>query len=170
MYVNTHNWCFHDHMCRNNNHIHAIRKPWKLWDETNILPGWWPTELFRGFFFSQFPISFCLASPESCYVFGQLHSYLLLPPNCHRALLISQPCPLQHPSPNTLMQFPPFTLSPKNVTFKCIVHLTSISRHYVVTSLHTSSKPKHHLQLVWLKQNLLPIANYYQQKSLATAH
>lgn len=35
---------------------------------------------------------FCLASPESRYVFGQLHSYLLLDSNCHRALLVIQPC------------------------------------------------------------------------------
>lgn len=46
--------------------------------------------LFR-FFFS-LPRLFCLASPESRYVFGQLPSYLLLHSNCHRALLPTQPC------------------------------------------------------------------------------
>lgn len=43
-------------------------------------------------FFFSLPRLFCLASPESRYVFGQLPSYLLLHSNCHRALLTTQPC------------------------------------------------------------------------------
>lgn len=66
----------------------------------------WPTGLFL--VFPPFPRLFCLASPESCYVFGQLPSYLLLHSNCHRRPRIGQPLlslprtsrekTLQHPS------------------------------------------------------------------------
>lgn len=88
------------------------------------------------------PRLFCLASPESCYVFGQLPSYLLLHSNCHsRTLLIAQPCSVCHvPSPpgnslcsipyaqcNTHIGSPHLTLSP-NIT--CII-IFIFSQHVI---------------------------------------
>lgn len=87
-------------------------------------------------FFLPFPYLFCLASHESCYVFGQLPSYLLLHSNCHRRLLITQPCLVCHvPSPpgkrplsllhsecNAHVQLSPLAISPASIpllTFFC---------------------------------------------------
>lgn len=75
-----------------------------------------------GFGFSSLRRLFCLASPESCYVFGQLPSYLLLHSNCHWTLLIPRPCLACHvpsSSGNNLFSIPscpsPFTCSPSAI-------------------------------------------------------
>ncbi len=106
----------------------------------------WPAGLFRVFliFFSRL---FCLASPESCYVFGQLSSYLLLHSNGHRPLLMTQPCLVcRAPSPprNRLFSIPSpsfnshilsltWTSSPKNIP---IIHLSPYPDRHLRKSHH----------------------------------
>lgn len=118
--------------------------------------------------FPPFPF-FCLASPESCYVFGQLPSYLLLHSNCHRIRLIAQPClslpctltsrekTLQHPSPMSAM--PTFSLH--RIIF---IHLTqcfysfpacmSLFAVFTVPGLLHSSK-NYHLYLFSYHDHIL---------------
>lgn len=137
----------------------------KLWDETEpcgcILPGWrWLMFGLQGSFgFSSLSRLFCLASPESCYVFGQLPSYLLLHSNCHcwssspawSAMLPSPPgnrlFSIPHPERDTRARPPPLTFSPNNITFthpSAYLHSSahSFSHHmFTLPALLPSQKP-----------------------------
>lgn len=117
--------------------------------------------------FPPFPRLFCLASPESCYVFGQLPSYLLLHSNCHRIRLIAQPClslpctltsrekTLQHLSP--MNATPAFSLHslhnlhPSNSVFLCISHL-----HVIICTVYCTSTSS-----LQQKSTPVPFFTYY---------
>lgn len=115
--------------------MHAIWKPWSCEMKQSLVDVFcldrdgWCLACRALSVFPPFPRLFCLASPESCYVFGQFPSYLLLHSNCHcwspspvwSAMLPSPPgnrlFSIPHPECNTRVWPPPLTFSPNNITF-----------------------------------------------------